>query len=318
MHPAARAVLLIHGGAGVIRSDMDADTRKAVCASLREALERGQACLGQGGTALDAAVAAVAVLEDAPHFNAGRGAVFTHDGTQEMDAAVMDGATRGAGAVAGVGCVRNPVRLARAVMEHSPHVMLAGSGAEAFAREQGLELADPGYFRTEHRWQQLQQALAREPGSPGHEDAQDGGHYGTVGAVARDASGGLAAATSTGGMTNKRWGRVGDSPVIGAGTYADAQCAVSGTGWGEYFIRAAAAHAICMRVSAMRQPLREAAEEVVLRDIPQLGGDGGAIALGADGAFAMPFNTAGMYRGWIGGDGVPHVAIFADEEADGH
>ena len=316
MSHAPRAVLLIHGGAGVIRRGMDDATQASVRASLREALESGRACLQRGESALDAAAAAVAVLEDAPHFNAGRGAVFTHEGTHELDAAIMDGKTRRAGAVAGVGCVRNPIQLARMVMEHSPHVMLAGRGAEAFARERGVALVEPGYFRTEQRWHQLEEAQAREAQEPAHEDDRGGGYYGTVGAVALDASGGLAAATSTGGMTNKRWGRVGDSPVIGAGTYADARCAVSGTGWGEYFIRAAAAHAICMRVSVLGQSLPAAAEEVILRDIPELGGDGGAIALGADGVFAMPFNTPGMYRGWIGAEGTPRVAIFADEAPD--
>jgi beta-aspartyl-peptidase (threonine type) len=272
--------------------------------------------LRAGGSALDAVAEAVVVLEDAPHFNAGRGSVFTHDGRNEMDAAVMDGASLRAGAIAGVGCVKNPVLLARAVMEHSPHVMLAGRGAEDFAREQDIEQAAPGYFRTEHRWQQLQEALRKEDAEGGG-DVQAGGYYGTVGAVALDQAGHLAAATSTGGMTNKRWGRIGDSPLIGSGTYADAGCAVSGTGWGEYYIRTAAAHAICMRVSAMKQPLEQAAETVILEEIPRCGGDGGAIVLGADGRFALPFNTPGMYRGWIDANSAPQVAIFADETAGG-
>jgi beta-aspartyl-peptidase (threonine type) len=251
--------------------------------------------------------AAVVVLEDAPHFNAGHGAVFTRDGRNEMDAAIMDGASLRAGAITGVGRVRNPILLARAVMEHSPHVMLSGAGAEAFAQEQGIALVEPGYFRTEHRWRQLQEALAKEATG---EDPAD--YFGTVGAVARDGRGRLAAATSTGGMTNKRWNRIGDSPLIGAGTYANADCAVSGTGWGEFYIRTCAAHAICMRV-AKGEPLAAAAGDVINREIPRLGGNGGAIVLGRDGAFALPFNTQGMYRGWIGADGEPHVAIYRDD-----
>ena len=308
MNPVAAApALLVHGGAGVIRRDMDADTERGVRAALAEALRRGHAALAAGGSALDAASAAVVVLEDAPCFNAGHGAVFTNDRINELDAAIMDGATLRAGAVAGVRHVRNPVLLARAVMEHSPHVMLAGEGAEAFAREQDVALVDPDYFRTEHRWRELQsaqrQANRNEPVD----------HFGTVGAVALDAQGRLAAATSTGGMTDKRWGRIGDSPVIGAGTYANAACAMSGTGWGEFYIRTAAAHAVCMRVAAMRQSVDEAAEAVVNQEIPALGGSGGAIVLGADGAFAMPFNTDGMFRGHAGNDGEPHVAIWPDE-----
>jgi beta-aspartyl-peptidase (threonine type) len=296
--------LLIHGGAGVIRRDMDADTERAVRDALGDALRRGYARLAAGGLALDAVAAAVVALEDAPYFNAGHGAVFAHDGVNELDAAVMDGVTLRAGAVAGVRHVRNPVLLARAVMEHSPHVMLAGEGAEIFARGQGIALVDPGYFRTESRWRQLQEAQRRDA------DGQAVDHFGTVGAVALDAHGHLAAATSTGGMTNKRWGRVGDSPIIGAGTYANAVCAMSGTGWGEFYIRTAAAHAVCTRVAMMHQPLTQAAEDVINREIPQLGGSGGAIVLGADGSFATPFNTDGMFRGRIGDDGVARVAIW--------
>ncbi|MGH8153278.1 MAG: isoaspartyl peptidase/L-asparaginase family protein, partial [Rhodanobacteraceae bacterium] len=224
-------VLLVHGGAGLIRRDLDADLECAMRNALAQALRRGHALLASGASALDAAVGAVTVLEDVPYFNAGRGAVFTHEGINELDAAVMDGATLRAGAIAGVRHVRNPVALARAVMERSPHVMLAGEGAEAFARTQGIALVEPGYLRTDARWQQLQDALQQEAGG-GKVD-----HFGTVGAVALDVHGGLAAATSTGGMTNKRWNRIGDTPVIGAGTYANRACAVSGTGWGEFYIR---------------------------------------------------------------------------------
>ncbi len=306
--PRGAATLLVHGGAGVIDRDMDAATERAVCEALAEALRQGQARLAAGRSALDAATTAVTVLEDAPYFNAGRGAVFTHEGINELDAAVMDGATLRAGAVAGLRHVRNPVLLARAVMEHSSHVMLAGAGAEAFARAHDLALVEPGYFRTDLRWRQLQDALCK---------AERGGrvdHFGTVGAVARDASGHVAAATSTGGMTNKRWNRIGDSPVIGAGTYANAACAMSGTGWGEFYIRTAAAHAVCMRVAAMNQSVAAAADTVINREIPALGGSGGAIVLGADGSFALPFNTGGMYRGWIGAEAEPHVAIWPDPE----
>ncbi|HEX7130462.1 MAG TPA: isoaspartyl peptidase/L-asparaginase [Rhodanobacteraceae bacterium] len=298
-------VLLIHGGAGVIRRDTD-EAGQAIRAALTEALRAGHAKLHAGGSALDAVSAAVVALEDAPHFNAGRGAVFTHDGQNELDAAIMDGATVRAGAIAGVHRVRNPVLLARAVMEHSPHAMLAGAGAEAFAQAQGLALVEPEYFRTEHRWRQLQEALAKDPSGK-----DPGDYFGTVGAVARDAHGHLAAATSTGGMTGKRWNRIGDSPVIGAGTYANAHCAVSGTGWGEFYIRTCAAHAICMRV-AQGERLENVAEDVINGEIPQLGGSGGAIVLGREGAFALPFNTPGMYRGWIGADGAPNVAIWRD------
>ena len=257
--------------------------------------------------------AAIVVLEDAPQFNAGRGAVFTHDGKNELDAAVMDGASLRAGAVAGVHTVKNPIALARAVMEKSRHVMMVGAGAETFAKTQGIALVDPSYFRTEKRWQQLQKALKEESAGQAHADIETAKHFGTVGAVALDSQGHLAAGTSTGGMTNKRYGRVGDSPIIGAGTWADQRCAVSGTGWGEFYIRAAAAHEICARVRLSGQGIARAADSVINRDIPRAGGDGGAIALGADGSMAFPFNTEGMYRGWIGADGVPHVAIYRDD-----
>ncbi|MGH8124567.1 MAG: isoaspartyl peptidase/L-asparaginase family protein [Rhodanobacteraceae bacterium] len=304
---ASSTVLLVHGGAGVIPREMDAAVERDARAALAEALGRGHARLAAGDSALDAVTAAVTTLEDSPCFNAGRGAVFTHDGRNELDAAIMDGAGLRAGSVTGLRHVRNPVLLARAVLEHSSHVMLAGEGAEAFAGEQGIALVQPDYFRTEQRWQQLQDAL-RQSGEGKPVD-----HFGTVGAVALDAQGRLAAATSTGGMTDKRWGRIGDAPVIGAGTYANRACAMSGTGWGEFYIRTAAAHAVCMRVAAMQQAVAEAAEGVINREIPALGGSGGAIVLGADGTFAMPFNTGGMFRGWLGGDGIPHVAIWPDE-----
>lgn len=313
MSHAATPVLVIHGGAGVIRKDMNPAKEKAIRAAMTEALRHGYAQLKAGKPALDAVTAAITVLEDDPNFNAGKGAVFTHDGKNELDSAIMDGATLRAGAVANVHHVKNPILLARSVMEHSPHVMLVGDGAEAFARQQGIALVDASYFRTEERWQQLQKALKEDAAKQPHADVETAKHFGTVGAVALDAQGHLAAGTSTGGMTDKRWGRVGDSPIIGAGTYANAKCAVSGTGWGEFYMRTVAAHTICMRVAEMGQPVKQAAEDVIDREIPALGGDGGAIVLGADGSFATPFNTDGMFRGWIGADGVPHVAIYADE-----
>jgi beta-aspartyl-peptidase (threonine type) len=311
---AVTPVLVIHGGAGVVKQDMTPAKEKAVRAALTLALQTGYAQLKAGKSALDAVTAAITVLEDDPDFNAGKGAVFTHDGRNELDAAIMDGNTLRAGAVAGVQHIRNPILLARAVMEQSPHVMLAGAGAEAFAQSIGMPLVDPSYFRTDERWQQLQKALQEDAANQPHADVETAKHFGTVGAVALDASGNLAAGTSTGGMTDKRWDRIGDSPIIGAGTYANSGCAVSGTGWGEYYIRTVAAHAICMRVTQMRIPLKRAAAVVINQEIPALGGNGGAIALDATGHVAMPFNTDGMFRGWMGADGIAHVAIYGDED----
>lgn len=309
---APRPVLVIHGGAGVISRDLTPERRRLVEADLRAALDAGYGVLKAGGSSLDAVSRAVVVLEDSPWFNAGRGAVFNHDGRNELDAAIMDGSTRRAGSVAGVHRVKNPVLLARAVMERSPHVMLVGDGAEAFAQTVGVTLVDPSYFRTEERWQQLQQALQAE-GAKQEAALPPAFRHGTVGAVALDAHGRLAAATSTGGMTNKRWGRIGDAPVIGAGTYADARCAVSATGWGEFYIRTVAAHSICARVAWKKESVAAAAQAVVMDDVPALGGDGGVIALDAHGNFAMPFNTEGMFRGWIDRDGKAHVAMLKGE-----
>ncbi|KLI97562.1 asparaginase [Luteimonas sp. FCS-9] len=320
-HPSGEAapsgpVLAIHGGAGVVRGNLSPEEEASARAALAQALRAGHALLREGRPALDAVVAAVTVLEDDPAFNAGRGAVFTHEGHNELDASLMDGATRAAGAVAGVRRIRNPIQLARRVMEDSPHVMLVGEGAEAFAQSQGVALVDPAWFRTEKRWQQLQKARAEGAAAERAATvvADDPLRYfGTVGAVALDTRGALAAATSTGGMTDKRWGRVGDAPVIGAGTWADARCAVSGTGWGEFYIRSAAAHQICSRVGLLGEDIGRAATAVIDEEIPAMGGNGGAIALDAAGNIAMPFNTEGMYRGWIGADGVPHVAIGRDD-----
>lgn len=305
--------LVLHGGAGTMnRDELDADTERAIRAALDAALDAGHAVLDGGGSALDAVTAAIVILEDSPHFNAGKGAVFNADGVNELDASIMEGHTLRAGAVAGVHRVRNPIRLARAVMEHSPHVMLVGDGAEAFAKTQGIELVDPSYFRTERRWQQLEEARAKQAASTATA-APPSAYFGTVGAVALDRRGHIAAATSTGGMTNKRWGRVGDSPVIGAGTYADDDCGVSATGWGEYFIRLAVAHDICARMDYGGQSLLDAADAVVMQRVPELGGDGGVIALDTEGNIAMPFNTSGMYRAWIAPDGTRGTAIFREE-----
>jgi len=313
---AGRFALAVHGGAGVIeRADMSADDERGILAALDAALDAGRAVLSGGGSALDAVEAAVVALEESPRFNAGKGSVYTADGTHELDASIMEGHTRRAGAVAGVATIRNPVRLARAVMEDSPHVMLIGAGAERFAHTlDGIERVPNDWFDTPARFEQLRQAQAREreaAQSPGADPGDlKGRYFGTVGAVALDVHGHLAAATSTGGMTNKKWGRVGDSPLVGAGTWADGRCAVSGTGWGEFFIRNAVAHDICARVAYGGDTLEAAAEEVIWRRVGDLGGDGGAIALDRDGNIAMPFNTSGMYRGWIDADGHRGTAIF--------
>ncbi len=311
MTHAATPVLVIHGGAGVVRKEMTPEKEKAVRAGLEKALQAGYSALKSGASSLDAVTRAIVVLEDDPNFNAGKGAVFNHDGRNELDASIMDGATLRAGAVANVHRIKNPIELARAVMEKSEHVMLIEEGAEKFAKSIGMHLVDPKYFYTEERWKALQQALDEEKAKTAEPGKTP--HHGTVGAVALDSKGNLAAGTSTGGMTNKRFGRVGDSPIIGAGTYADARCAVSATGWGEYYIRATAARDICARVEFRGDELKKAADEVVLGVIPKLGGDGGVIALDKDGNIAMPFNTDGMFRGWVDRDGKTHVAIYAGE-----
>jgi len=305
--------LAVHGGAGTSRRGAMSVARAALYhAGLSRALIVGRDVLAADGSALDAVTAAVVALEDDPLFNAGRGAVFTSAGTQEMDAAVMDGRDKRAGAVAGICGPKNPVLAARAVMEHSPHVLLIGEGALAFCHAQGLAFADREYFYTEARWQALQQILERRRRGLADEDAGDGEarRHGTVGAVARDRAGNVAAATSTGGMTGKLPGRVGDSPIIGAGTYADnASCAVSATGHGEVFIRFAAAHEVAARLRHRGQSLAEAALEVV-GALGRVGGSGGLVAVDRDGAVALPFNCSGMYRGYVTGDGIIRTAIY--------
>jgi beta-aspartyl-peptidase (threonine type) len=301
--------LVVHGGAGIIeQGNLSPEEERAIRSALAAALEAGAAILREGGTALDAAEAAVRVLEDDPHFNAGRGSVFTYDGEIEMDAAVMDGRTRDAGAVTGVRRTRNPVTLARRVMEDSPHVLLSREGADAFSIEQGLEQADPDWFEVAERRRQLDELKAQ---GDAYFDAKM--KYGTVGAVARDKAGHLAAATSTGGITGKRWGRIGDSPLIGAGTYADDRAgAVSATGSGEYFIRAVVAHEICARARIADESVLAAAR-AVMKDVGALGGTGGVIVVGPDGTGGWAFNSSGMYRGRISSESEPVVAIYGDE-----
>ncbi|AYA38636.1 isoaspartyl peptidase/L-asparaginase [Hymenobacter oligotrophus] len=344
-----RITLVIHGGAGTItRANMTPEQEKAYREVLNQALQVGYGVLQKGGTSLDAVEATVRVMEDSPLFNAGKGAVFTHEGRNELDASIMDGKTLRAGSVAGITTVRNPITAARTVMEKSEHVMMVGPGAEQFAKEKGLQIVEPSYFYTEARYNQLQKAIAKEQGAvpdqlntptkaaapataPATESKKikvkqkaggkpqgyleppiftEGRKYGTVGAVALDQYGNLAAATSTGGMTNKRYGRVGDAPIIGAGTYADNQsCAISCTGWGEYFIRATVARDIAARMEYGKQPLQQAAQATIDK-VAQLGGDGGLIGLDRQGNITMPFNSEGMYRGYIKANGQSEVLIY--------
>ncbi len=301
--------IALHGGAGTMTRaamvpEKEAEYRKA----LSIALEAGSKVLRSGGSSLDAVQAVITVLENDPHFNAGRGAVFTYNGTNELDAAIMDGKTRAAGAVTGVTHTKNPIVLARAVMEKSPHVFLSGAGAEEFAREQGVEQVDPDWFATPERWRQLQELKVRKLGWF-DVDLK----YGTVGAVAVDSQGHVAAGTSTGGLTGKRWGRIGDSPLIGAGTYADDRaCAVSATGAGEFFIREGVAHEICARMRFLKEGAQQAADTVIA-EVAALGGDGGVIVATPDGQAVFSFSTPGMYRARASSKGLHEVAIFASE-----
>jgi beta-aspartyl-peptidase (threonine type) len=311
---APRFGMVIHGGAGTIRRErLSAEMEKAYRDTLSIALRRGYEILAKGGSSLDAVEAAIRVMEDSPLFNAGKGAVFTSAGTNELDASIMDGRTLAAGAVAAVQRIRNPISLARLVMQKSPHVMLVGSGAEEFARQQGVEFVAPHYFWTERRWRQYEEDkraadTARKGSLPASEN-----RFGTVGAVALDKSGNLAAGTSTGGTGMKRFGRVGDTPIIGAGTYANnASCAVSGTGEGEFFIRNNVASDICARMRYTGASLERAAEEVVMKVLVAQRGDGGVIAMDRQGNIATPFNTLGMYRAWVDSKGSVVVKIFKD------
>ena len=311
-------VIAIHGGAGTISAaSLGSSGAQAYHDALHTIVLAGQALLLRGASAMDAVCLAVEMLEECPLFNAGHGAVFTHAETHELDAAVMSGTDLRAGAVAGVSRIRRPVRAARAVMEDGAHVLLAGAGAEAFAREHGLEMVEPDYFSTEARREQLRRALATDRVTLDHDGAAataaplDEAHkFGTVGAVALDTHGHLAAATSTGGMTNKRVGRIGDSPLIGAGTYADdKRAAVSCTGSGEMFIRTAAAYDVCARMRYAGQSLAQAAQAVVMQALPAIGGSGGLIAIDRAGNLCLPFNTEGMYRGHARGAELPRTAI---------
>jgi len=317
-------VLVIHGGAGTItRQNMTEQNERAYKLSLEKALRAGYEILNSGGSSLDAVEATVKILEDNPLFNAGKGAVFTHEGKIELDAAIMNGKNLAAGSMAGVTIIKNPVSGARAVMEKSGHVMLIGKGAEAFAAEQGLDIVDPSYFYTQSRWDSLQNLIKQDSiknkinkvntKTLVEEAKNNDSKFGTVGAVALDVQGNLAAATSTGGMSNKKYGRVGDVPIIGAGTYANnATCAISCTGWGEFFIRLVVAKSVSDLMEYKNLSLQKAAEEMIMKKVPQLGGDGGLIAVDKKGNFAMPFNTAGMYRGYIRSDGKAVVKIYKD------
>lgn len=320
-----RLAFVIHGGAGVItKGSMSPEREKAYRDKLEEAVLAGYKALQAGKTSVEAVEIAIRILEDSPLFNAGKGAVFNHDGKNELDSSIMDGKTLAAGAVAGLHHVKNPITLARAVMEKSPHVMMIGDGAEQFAKEQKIELVDEKYFFTQERWDALQQILKEEKTKEktGGTDkkvslelsptnALPYNKFGTVGAVALDKFGNLAAGTSTGGMTNKRYGRVGDSPIIGAGTYANNNgCAVSGTGYGEYFIRLGVARDISTLMEYRAMPVQQAADMVIQQKLTKLGGDGGVIALDKYGNIGISFNSEGMYRAYINIDGKPVVEIY--------
>lgn len=311
--------IVIHGGAGtILKSQMTDSMEQAYEAKLEESIRAGHEILERGGTALEAIKASIVIMEDSPLFNAGKGAVFTHEETNELDASIMDGSNLNAGAVAGVTHIKNPIVLAEEVMMNSEHVMLAGKGAEEFAQTRGIDLLDPSYFYTERRFQSLQRAKAAQKVKLDHDDKtafldpySKNYKFGTVGCVALDKQGNLAAGTSTGGMTNKRWNRIGDAPIIGAGTYANnATCAVSSTGWGEYFIRAMVAHDISAMMEYKGISLKEASQEVIQKKVPELGGDGGIIAIDKEGNVSMEFNTAGMYRAHMNDRGELYIGIY--------
>ncbi|HET6246000.1 MAG: isoaspartyl peptidase/L-asparaginase [Bacteroidetes bacterium] len=315
-------VFMIHGGAGtILKKNMTPEKEKEYTDKMEEAVTLGYKILINGGSGLDAIESAIKILEDSPLFNAGKGAVFTHDKRNELDASIMDGKTLKAGAVAGVTTIKNPITAARSVMENSPHVLMVGKGAEKFAREQNLVLVDPSYFKDEKRLEQLKKLQEKEQKSKGLKDGS--GYvlplelkdykYGTVGAVALDSHGNLSAGTSTGGMTNKKYGRIGDSPIIGAGTYANNKtCAVSSTGHGEYFIRSVVAHDISAMMEYKGYSVDEASNEVINKKLINIGGDGGVIALDSQGNYSMTFNTDGMFRAVIDKDGKMFIKIYKD------
>jgi beta-aspartyl-peptidase (threonine type) len=332
---ANKITLVLHGGAGTItRANMSAEQEKAYKEVLNTALQKGYGVLKGGGTSVQAVEATIRVMEDSPLFNAGKGAVFTNEGRNELDASIMEGKTMKAGAIAGVTTIRNPISTAIAVMEKSPHVMMAGRGAEQFAKEQGQAIVDPSYFYTESRFKALQRAKQQEKTELDHDAKEEKGvkkapktgaiehkeliftegkKFGTVGCVALDQFGNLAAGTSTGGMTNKKYGRIGDAPIIGAGTYANnATCAVSATGHGEFFIRSVVAYDISALMEYKGMTLQDAANEVVMKKLVERGGEGGIIAVDRNGNIAMPFNSEGMYRGYIKSDGKSEILIYKD------
>jgi len=316
-----KIALAIHGGAGtILKNTMTAEMEKAYKAAMEESLIKGYEILKNGGSSLDAVEIAVRVLEDCPLYNAGKGAVFTADGKNELDASIMYGKDLSAGAIAEVTNIKNPISAARAVMEKSEHILLVGRGAEVFAAMYGLEVVDQEYFYTKERWDALQRVREQDPtkteldhgsGKATLKAVKDE-KFGTVGAVALDVSGHLAAATSTGGMTNKKWGRVGDSPLIGAGTYANHQCAISCTGWGEYFIRLCVAKTVADLMEYKDYSLKKACNEVIMKKLPDLGGDGGLVAIDNKGNIAMPFSTEGMYRGYIKNNGQISISIYKE------
>jgi beta-aspartyl-peptidase (threonine type) len=307
--------LVIHGGAGNIYKAYLPDSLEAEYrAKLEEALLAGFEILNEGGKSVDAVKKAINIMEDSPLFNAGKGAVFTNAGTNEMDASIMDGSSLNAGAVAGVRHIKNPIDAAIEIMNNSPHVMMTGEGAEIFAKSRGIELVDEKYFYTEKRYQQLQRAKEGEE-QQGMDFLHEGNYkFGTVGAVALDREGNIVAGTSTGGMTNKKYGRVGDAPIIGAGTYANNNtCGISATGHGEYFIRSVVAYDISALMEYKKLTIQEAADKVIHDKLLKLGGEGGVIGLDAKGNIMMSFNSNGMYRGYIKEDGIPQVLIFKSE-----
>jgi L-asparaginase / beta-aspartyl-peptidase len=316
--------IVIHGGAGtILKENMTDSLETAYMQALEEAIKVGHDILKNGGTSLEAVQRTINVLEDSPLFNAGKGAVFANDESNQMDAAIMDGETLNAGAVAGVTTVKNPINLAYQIMDHSPHVLLSGKGAEQFAKERELELVDPSYFYTENRFQSLQKVKEAEKRKADSLDNRTAFYdpylkeskFGTVGCVALDKNGNLAAGTSTGGMTNKKWNRIGDVPIIGGGTYANnATCAVSGTGWGEYFIRGVVAYDISAMMEYKKMSLEEAAKKVIQDKLGELGGEGGIIAIDKKGNIAMEFNSAGMYRAAMNKEGKLTLGIYKDNE----